>query len=89
MATQPAPSLLDPTIHAARWIADYCAREQKGDVLCATPKEPAWSAMFEEIAAVAGDASADAARIDAPKVDGGADAGGTGAPPPAVTRRGC
>lgn len=55
MATQPAPSLLDPSIHAARWISDYCAREQKSDVLCAAPKDPAWTAMFEELAAVAGD----------------------------------
>ena len=55
MATQPAPSLLDPSIHAARWIADYCAREKRGDVLCAAPADPAWSAMFEELAAVAGE----------------------------------
>ncbi len=55
MATLAAPSLLDPTIHAARWIADYCAREKKGDVLCAGRDDPAWTTMFEELAAVAGD----------------------------------
>ncbi|MES2450548.1 MAG: circularly permuted type 2 ATP-grasp protein [Pseudomonadota bacterium] len=55
MATLAAPSLLDPSIHAARWIADYCAREKQGDVLCAGHADPAWTAMFEELAAVAGD----------------------------------
>ena len=55
MASQPAPSLLDHSIHAARWIADYCAREQSTDVLCAARDDVAWSAMFEELAAVAGD----------------------------------
>jgi uncharacterized circularly permuted ATP-grasp superfamily protein/uncharacterized alpha-E superfamily protein len=46
--------LLDPATHAARWIADYRARAVAGDVL-ATSDDPAWSAMFEELAAVAGD----------------------------------
>ncbi|MEO9133226.1 MAG: circularly permuted type 2 ATP-grasp protein, partial [Sphingomonas sp.] len=55
MATQPAPSLLDPSIHASRWIADYCAREKRDDVLCGASGDPAWSAMFEELAAVAGE----------------------------------
>ena len=55
MATLASPSLLDPSIHASRWIADYCAREKKGDVLCAGRDDPAWTAMFEELAAVAGD----------------------------------
>ena len=55
MATLAAPSLLDPSIHAARWIADYCAREKKSDVLCAGRDDPAWTAMLEELAAVAGD----------------------------------
>ncbi|WP_010185943.1 circularly permuted type 2 ATP-grasp protein [Sphingomonas sp. PAMC 26605] len=54
MATAAAPSLLDPATHAARWIADYRARATSGDVLGTDP-DPAWSAMFEELAAVAGD----------------------------------
>ena len=55
MASAATPSLLDPAVHAARWIADYCAREQRGDVLCAAHDDPAWTAVFEEIAAIAGD----------------------------------
>ena len=35
-------------------MADYCAGEAPADVLCAGD-EPAWSAMLEELAAVAGD----------------------------------
>lgn len=54
MATLAAPTLLDPSVHAARWIADYCAREKRGDVLCAGRDDPAWAAMFEELAVVAG-----------------------------------
>ncbi len=54
MATAAAPSLLDPATHAARWIADYRARAASGDVLGADP-DPAWSAMFEELAAATGD----------------------------------
>lgn len=41
-------------MHAARWIADYRSRTVKGDVL-ATSDDPAWTTMFEELAAVAGD----------------------------------
>ncbi len=52
MATAPAPSLLDPATHAARWIADYRARNTSGDVLT---DDPSWHTMFEELAAVAGD----------------------------------
>ncbi|MEN2786449.1 circularly permuted type 2 ATP-grasp protein [Sphingomonas qilianensis] len=55
MASLPAPSLLDAGIHAQRWITDYCQQALQGDVLCANPGDPAWSAMFEELAAVAGD----------------------------------
>ncbi|RDE04931.1 circularly permuted type 2 ATP-grasp protein [Sphingomonas aracearum] len=55
MATRAALPLLDATAHAARWIADYCAREHAGDVLCAQAHDPAWTAMFEELVAVAGD----------------------------------
>ncbi|QNA85567.1 circularly permuted type 2 ATP-grasp protein [Sphingomonas sp. So64.6b] len=55
MASLAAPSLLDPGTHAARWIADYCGQKLQGDVLCAKADDPAWTAMFEELAAVAGD----------------------------------
>ncbi|MDN4631459.1 circularly permuted type 2 ATP-grasp protein [Sphingomonas sp. PsM26] len=54
MATAPASSLLDAGTHAARWIAEYRARATSGDVLCAQP-DSAWSGMFEELAAIAGD----------------------------------
>ena len=53
MATQPAP-LFDAATHAGRWIADYCARATPDDVLCADA-DAGWSAMFEELAAVASD----------------------------------
>ena len=55
MATVAEPTLLDPATHAARWIADYCAREQRGDVLCANRDDPAWAALFEEIVAISGE----------------------------------
>jgi uncharacterized circularly permuted ATP-grasp superfamily protein/uncharacterized alpha-E superfamily protein len=51
MATAP---LLDPASHAQRWIADYRARGVRGDVLAET-RDPAWAAMFEELALAAGD----------------------------------
>ena len=51
MASQAAP-LFDAATHAARWIADYRARGGLGDMLA---DDPAWSAMFEELASVAGD----------------------------------
>ncbi len=53
MATQAAP-LFDANTHARRWIADYCARATAGDVLCSSD-DPAWGAMFEELATVASD----------------------------------
>jgi uncharacterized circularly permuted ATP-grasp superfamily protein/uncharacterized alpha-E superfamily protein len=53
MATQPAP-LFDAALHARRWIADYCARSGSADVLCRSD-DPAWAAMFEELATVASD----------------------------------
>ncbi len=53
MATQPAP-LFDAATHAGRWIADYCSRATADDVLCADPAA-GWTAMFEELAAVASD----------------------------------
>ena len=55
MATLAAPSLLDPGVHAARWIADYCGKHKRGDVLCAAQDDAAWIGLFEELAGVAGD----------------------------------
>ena len=52
-APHPAP-LFDAATHAQRWIADYCAREPRGDVLC-DADDPAWAAMLEELATVASD----------------------------------
>jgi uncharacterized circularly permuted ATP-grasp superfamily protein/uncharacterized alpha-E superfamily protein len=62
MATQTAPGmataldapLFDAGLHARRWVADYCARRSSGDVLCDSG-DPAWTAMFEELATVASD----------------------------------
>lgn len=51
MATAP---LLDPLSHARRWIADYRARGVHGDVLT-DAQDPAWEAMFEELALATGD----------------------------------
>ncbi|WP_375292415.1 hypothetical protein, partial [Sphingomonas melonis] len=53
MATQAAP-IFDAETHARRWIADYCARTRGGDVLCDSG-DPAWAAMFAELASVASD----------------------------------
>jgi uncharacterized circularly permuted ATP-grasp superfamily protein/uncharacterized alpha-E superfamily protein len=55
VASLPAPSLLDAGIHAQRWITEYCQQSLQGDVLCSNAGDPAWTAMFEELAAVAGD----------------------------------
>lgn len=55
MATAAASSLLDANTHARRWIADYCQQHLHGDVLCAAQADPAWTAVLEELAAVAGD----------------------------------
>jgi uncharacterized circularly permuted ATP-grasp superfamily protein/uncharacterized alpha-E superfamily protein len=52
LATQPV--LFDAATHARRWIDDYCAHSTGGDVLCADA-DAAWTAMFEELAAVVGD----------------------------------
>ena len=52
-ATHTAP-LFDAMIHAERWIADYCARTTGADVLC-KDADPAWAAMFAELAMVASD----------------------------------
>ncbi len=53
MATHTAP-LFDAALHARRWITDYCARSGPDDVLCDID-DPAWAAMFEELATVASD----------------------------------
>lgn len=52
MATQPA--LFDAGTHARRWVGDYCAMTGGADVLCGSG-DLAWTAMLEELAAVAGD----------------------------------
>lgn len=52
LASQPA--LFDAVTHARRWIEDYCSGGAPTDVLCGTP-DPAWTAMLEELSAVAGD----------------------------------
>ncbi|MCP8889211.1 circularly permuted type 2 ATP-grasp protein [Sphingomonas faeni] len=61
-ATQPATpaanTAFDATVHAERWIADYCARSTRADVLCPAEDgsaDPAWAAMFAELATVASD----------------------------------
>lgn len=53
MATSPAPRF-DAALHARRWVADYCAAVGSGDVLCPATGD-AWTATFEELAAVATD----------------------------------
>ena len=65
MATQSTPptdgaahGADDATRHAERWIADYCARSTAADVLCPAADggiDPAWTAMFAELALVASD----------------------------------
>ncbi|MBB5713247.1 circularly permuted type 2 ATP-grasp protein [Sphingomonas aerophila] len=53
MATHPAAPLFEATEQARRWMADYRAGAGWGDVL-ASGDDDAWSAMFEELGAVAG-----------------------------------
>ena len=52
MASDAAP-LFDAATHAQRWVADY-GRTAAGDVM-ASSDDPAWIAMFEELATVAGE----------------------------------
>lgn len=55
MASSAAP-LFDAGTIADRWIADYCASAPRDDVLCARAAAgDAWSAVFEELAGLAGD----------------------------------
>ena len=53
MATMSAT--FDPKAQAERWLGDYCRQDLHGDVLCSALNDPAWHAVFEELAAVAGD----------------------------------
>jgi len=56
MASQAAMGLFDSGTIADRWIADYCAHGPKGDVLSAREaSDTAWTAVFEELASVAGE----------------------------------
>ena len=55
MASAP---LFDAGTVADRWVAAYCNGVAQGDVMCgsgADARDPAWSAMLEELAAAAGD----------------------------------
>ncbi|HWU95293.1 MAG TPA: hypothetical protein VN029_06825, partial [Sphingomonas sp.] len=55
MASSAAP-LFDAGTIADRWIADYCASGPSDDVLCARGADDgAWTAMFEELAGLAGE----------------------------------
>lgn len=54
MATRAAP-LFDAATVADRWIADHCTHAGSGDVLCAQAHDPAWRALFEELAAAGDD----------------------------------
>lgn len=51
MATQP---LFDVGTHARRWITEYRTHANRGDVLAGSD-DPAWTAMFEELATLASD----------------------------------
>jgi uncharacterized circularly permuted ATP-grasp superfamily protein/uncharacterized alpha-E superfamily protein len=55
LASRAATSLFDAATIADRWIADYCGHVPAGDVLCAGDRDPAWAALFEELAALSGD----------------------------------
>lgn len=55
MATRAATGLFDAGTIAARWIADYCSSGREADVLCAAPADPAWLALFEELAGLSGE----------------------------------
>ena len=55
MASRAATSLFDAATIADRWIADYCAHVPDSDVLCTRGRDPAWAALFEELAAVSGE----------------------------------
>ncbi len=56
MASQAAMTLFDAGTIAGRWIADYCAAGRDSDVLCARDAgDTAWTAVFEELASVAGE----------------------------------
>jgi uncharacterized circularly permuted ATP-grasp superfamily protein/uncharacterized alpha-E superfamily protein len=57
MASRAVTGLFDAGVIGDRWIADYCGPGPAGDVLCTRgPRDPAWDALFEELAGVSGDA---------------------------------
>ncbi|PXA93004.1 hypothetical protein DMC47_22885 [Nostoc sp. 3335mG] len=57
MASRAATTLFDAGVIADRWIADYCAGGRSADMLCARgAADPAWRAVFEELATLSGDA---------------------------------
>jgi uncharacterized circularly permuted ATP-grasp superfamily protein/uncharacterized alpha-E superfamily protein len=47
--------LFDAATIADRWIADYCAHVPESDVLSARGRDPEWTALFEELAALSGE----------------------------------
>ncbi|MBB5711697.1 circularly permuted type 2 ATP-grasp protein [Sphingomonas xinjiangensis] len=51
----PAAPLFDAATIADRWIADHCGHAGGSDVLCADSFDPAWRALFEELAGITGD----------------------------------
>ncbi|MEN3747328.1 circularly permuted type 2 ATP-grasp protein [Sphingomonas sp. HF-S3] len=56
MASRAATTLFDAGIIADRWVVDYCSGGRGDDVLCAAgPSDPAWRAVFEELATLGGD----------------------------------
>ncbi|MEG3153152.1 hypothetical protein U1769_24995, partial [Sphingomonas sp. ZT3P38] len=56
MASAAATSLFDAATIAARWVADYRAATPATDVLYAAGlDDPAWGAVFEELAGRSGD----------------------------------
>ena len=50
-----ARPITDDAEVADRWVADYCAHVPDSDVLCALGRDPAWTALFEELAALSGE----------------------------------
>ncbi|TGX54825.1 hypothetical protein E5A73_05065 [Sphingomonas gei] len=60
MASRAATTLFDAATIAHRWIVDYCAHVAESDVLCVQGGDPAWTALFEELAALSGEGLANA-----------------------------
>lgn len=55
LASRAATSLFDAATIADRWISDYCGHVPASDVLCAAGRDPAWTALLEELAALSGE----------------------------------